>query len=69
MIDLSQDDERNLKDLEAQLNELEREEHAIETAVHIGFGDASRRIWLESEIEAQETAVMHEKERLAAGRN
>jgi hypothetical protein len=68
MIDSPQTDEQNLQHDETNLSEVEREVDGVETESHCGFRDASRRTQLLSDIEAAETKVLRDKERLAANR-
>jgi|HubBroStandDraft_5_1064220.scaffolds.fasta_scaffold1798616_1 hypothetical protein len=60
---------REIDENEAKLEELKREEKRIESSVHEGFRDAELRNRFTEEIGSLDTAVLHERERLANDRD
>ena len=57
--------DRELRDDEERLRDLENEEATIANRPHDGFADASRMVRLESEIEALDEQIQREKQRAA----
>lgn len=57
----------SVSDDEFTLQKLEEEKAAIEGRPHNGYGDATRVIQLESEIEAIEEGIAQEKQRAEHG--
>lgn len=68
MIDIPQTSEQELRQDEAHLNKLRREEICVATATHCGFADAIRRTRLLGEIMAVETKILHDRKQGALHR-
>jgi hypothetical protein len=69
MTDRQQTDHNIVAQDEAKLDQLEREEHAIEAESHSGFGDAIHRIRLGDDIRFVDDKLVEDRERAANDRD